>query len=404
MGKSRPGWRQVGVLHLEPRRSAATVGCIVMGLLAVAVVLAALAYRTDSWPEAWRPTEPVPDLVPLIVAGVAGFLAVLFLIGAIANGRRWRTSRTVERLSDDPALLPFLPDTVAPPPVSRAAVVPPLEVTVVNARKLPKVRVKLQRVSAHGNVIGRRPLQIAYLRLFENQPRIRTFVEGAWREFGYVYFLRSAASVTPAELRSARRVGDVSAMFIASRERLLAECRRRAGQVEPKGRVRYTNVGHATIRVRDRYGSYPLCPLLCHGGFWRVAVDTLLERVDLVVLDLSGFRPENAGTRYELQRVVDRFPIERVVFLVDPQSNQRFLTTQIHEAWSLMAEGSPNAVAEPKQALVAVTDHFHAESSTQSDSSLTNTRLEARRPETRRIAAAAQLRVEHVQSASAVSA
>jgi len=92
------------------------------------------------------------------------------------------------------------------------------------------------------------------------------------------------------------------------------------------------------------------------------------------------------------------------VFLVDPQSNQRFLTTQIHEAWSLMAEGSPNAVAVPKQALVAVTDHFHAESSTQSDSSLTNTRLEARRPETRRIAAAAQLRVEHVQSASAVSA
>ena len=130
----------------------------------------------------------------------------------------------------------------------------------------------------------------------------------------------------------------------------------------------------------------------------------MLERVDLVVLDLSGFRPENAGTRYELQRVVDRFPIERVVFLVDPQSNQRFLTTQIQEAWSLMAEGSPNAVAVPKQALVAVTDYFYAESSMQSDSSHTNTRLMARRAETRRVAAAAQDRVEHAQSASAVTA
>ena len=392
------------MLRLEPTRSGATVGCIFMAVLTLAVVVAALVYRTDSWPEAWRPDEPVPDRVPLIVAGVAGVLALLFLIGAIANGRRWRTSRTVERLSDDPALLQFLPDTGASLPTARAAVVPPLAVTFVKPGKLPKVRVKLQRVSADRNVIGRRPLQIAYLRLFENQPRIRTFVEGAWREFGYVYFLRSAASVTPGELRWARDAGDVSAMFIASRERLLAECGRRTGQVEPKGRVRYSNVGHATIRIRDRYGSYPLCPLLCHGGFWKAAVDTLLERVDLVVLDLSGFRPENAGTRYELQRVVDRFPIERVVFLVDPQSNQRFLTTQIQEAWSLMAEGSPNAVAVPKQALIAVTDYFYAESSMQSDSSHTNTRLMARRAETRRVAAAAQDRVEHAQSASAVTA
>jgi hypothetical protein len=192
-------------------------------------------------------------------------------------------------------------------------------------------------------------------------------------------------------------------MFISSRERLLTQCRQRAGQVEPKGRIRYANVGDATIRVRDRYGSYPLCPLLCHGAFWKAAVDTLLEHVDLVVLDLSGFRPENAGTRYELQRVVDRFPIEHVVLLADPQSNQRFLTVQIQEAWSLMAEGSPNAGATPKQALVAVTDYFYAESSMQSDSSHTNTRLMARRPEPRRVAAMAQDRIDLDQSASAMA-
>ena len=114
------------MLRLEPTRSGATVGCIFMAVLALAVVVAALVYRTDSWPEAWRPDEPVPDRVPLIVAGVAGVLALLFLIGAIANGRRWRTSRTVERLSDDPALLQFLPDTGASLPTARAAVVPPL--------------------------------------------------------------------------------------------------------------------------------------------------------------------------------------------------------------------------------------------------------------------------------------
>jgi hypothetical protein len=192
-------------------------------------------------------------------------------------------------------------------------------------------------------------------------------------------------------------------MFIASRERLVAECGRRTGRVEPKGRTRYANVGDATIRVRDRYGSYPLCPLLCHGAFWKAAVDTLLERVDLVVLDLSGFRPDNAGTRYELQRVVDRFPISHVVLLADPQSNQRFLAAQIQEAWSLMAEGSPNATATPMQALVAVTDYFYAESSMQSSSSHTNTRLMARRAETRRVAAMAQDRIDLDRRATAVA-
>ena len=387
------------MLRLEPTRAAATVGCILMTILTAAVAVAALLYRTDSWPDAWRPHEPVPGAAPLIAAGVAGFLALLFLIGAIANGRRWRTSRTVERLSEDPALAPFLPPVAPPPPTRRAAVVPPLDVRFVKSRKLPKPRVKLQRVSASRNVIGRRPLQIAYLRLFENQPRLRTFVEGAWREFGYVYFLRSAASVTPAELHWARSTGDLSAMFIASRERLVAECGRRAGQVDPKGGARYANIGATTIRVRDRYGSYPMCPLLCHGVFWKAAVDTLLEGVDLVVLDLSGFRPENVGTRYELQRVVDRFQIERVVLLADPQSNQRFLAAQIHEAWSLMAEGSPNATAAPREALAAVTDYFSTSSSTQPNSSDTTTKLTARRPETRRVATMAQDRIEHGSSA-----
>jgi hypothetical protein len=129
----------------------------------------------------------------------------------------------------------------------------------------------------------------------------------------------------------------------------------------------------------------------------------LLERVDLVVLDLSGFRPQNVGTRYELQRVVDRFPIEHVVFLADPQSNQRFLTAEIQEAWSAMADGSPNAVATPKQAVVAITDYFYADSSMQSDSSHTSTRLMARRPETRRVAAMAQERIEHVSGGGTVA-
>ena len=69
----------------------------------------------------------------------------------------------------------------------------------------------------------------------------------------------------------------------------------------------------------------------------------LLYRADLVVLDLSGMMPGNAGTRYEIQRVIDRIPIERVIFLADRRSDRDYLHDEIGRAWSQMAFGLPNS-------------------------------------------------------------
>ena len=86
---------------------------------------------------------------------------------------------------------------------------------------------------------------------------------------------------------------------------------------------------------------------MCHGGFWKRAVDLLLARVDVVVLDLSGYHREHAGTGYELQRVIDRFPIGRAVMLASGASDERFLRAQVLAAWSQMAAGSPNEGTDP---------------------------------------------------------
>lgn len=232
-------------------------------------------------------------------------------------------------------------------------------------------------------------------------------MQGAWREFGYVHLLRSATSVTPAEYRRAKRSGDFSSFFIASRDQLLTTLNE--GSVQKKGRCRLESIGPATIKTRDRYGSYSVGALLCHGTFWKAAVDELLDRMDLVALDLSGFLPENVGTHYELQRVIDRFPIEGVVFLADDQSNARFITEQLQTAWSHMAAGSPNAGHDPKTALVVRTDSFvHDRATTvqsipgapgqppmqQTQTTEVRTRLVARRADTRRVAAMAQSRLD----------
>ena len=115
-----------------------------------------------------------------------------------------------------------------------------------------------------------------------------------------------------------------------------------------------------------------------------------------MVLDLSGLSLKNAGTLHEVTSIVNRFPIECVVFLADPHSKRRFLDYQLNAAWSRMAVGSPNATGVVRQAVVAVTDVYvrTGGGSGSSDSGSSQVRLVARRSQTRRLAALAQGRRE----------
>jgi hypothetical protein len=367
-----------------------------MALLAIGAVGTGLAYDLDALPKDWGPDPQVPERGIWIAVAVAGMLAVLFITAAIVNARRWHMYRVVLKLSSDPALVSLSQVGERSPAEPRAAAIPPLEVRIMKARKLARPRGRLRRVTVARNVVGHRPLQIAYLRLFENQPRMRTFIEGAWREFGYVHLLRGAASVTRAEYRWARRSGTPSALFVSSREQLLAQLEAQRDQPYRKGRYRFKAIGARTIRVRDRYGSYPMRAILCHGNYWQAAVDLLLDRIDLVSFDLSGLTERNVGTLFELHRVIDRFPIERVVFLADQRSNHRFLASVIQEAWLQMAEGSPNATAGARIAEVVVTDYYarSAQGGQQGQATQVQVRLLARRRQTRRVANRAQERTE----------
>ena len=188
--------RQETVLHLEgsPHALAVTYGVLTsMTLGGLAVVLldpGGLFARIP--PEIHAALASTPALTVGVV------IAFLFAVGAFNHGRRWRTARAVERFSNDPALARYLPPGTPTALRRRAATRPMLQVRVVEpplSRKRPK---PLYRVTERSNVVGRPPLSILYLRVFENQPRARTFVKGAWREFGYVHLLRSATAVDPA--------------------------------------------------------------------------------------------------------------------------------------------------------------------------------------------------------------
>jgi hypothetical protein len=407
VSNQQPRRRQKKVLRLEPSRAAATILRAIAAMIAAAVSVYTGLYHAS--PGSVTYGVPAPGIT--VVAIVAAAVALIMLTGAVVNGIRWHLARAVERLSNDPSLASSIPRDGSPESTLTEQRIPPLQVELVKPRRLPKPR-SLRRVTAVTNITGDRPLAIAYLRLFENEPRTRTFIQSAWREFGYVYFLRSAASVTPAEFRHAKST-DSRGMFLTSREQFATELAKPPPAPIARRRQVLRNIAPRAIKVWDWYGSYLPMGYLCHGTIWKLAVEDLLRHVDLVVLDLSGFTPRNRATGHELQRVIDLFPIGRVMFLADGHSDRRFLCDQIHAAWQKMATGSPNSGVLPKTASLAVTDHYRRSQQAQANANplvpgqmaaqqtRPPLRLLTARRQSRRLAAAAQSRVLQAQPATA---
>ncbi|MEV5839671.1 hypothetical protein [Nocardia sp. NPDC052112] len=292
------------------------------------------------------PEAVVPTIAALVV------LSLIIIAVATPRWRRWYAAHTAEKWSGDPAYAAALSHLGPDPQYFRASEIPPLRVQFVNPKS---VDYRLTVVSAARNVFKWPPLEIAYLRLFENQARVRNFLHGAWREFGYVYILRSSGSVSPAEIARARADNAIRTMFAASPRTFRTAVAGFGSDPLPPGKHRLTGITNTPERVDDPAGSYPVRALLCHGSFWKSAVDLLLARVDLVAVDLSGYVPANTGTQFELQRVIDRFPINRAVLLCDAGSDRAFIEAQVRYHWSQMAAGSPNAGNAERTILIAVT-------------------------------------------------
>jgi hypothetical protein len=312
---------------------------VVVGIVLVVYGVLALFHRVPRLTD-----QSGEDLSPTMIW--VGIGCLVLTVGAVRQVRRSQVAREVERLSNDAQLASVTTDVAASG--RRATSIPVLNVEFTGD---PGVgyRTTLPRAVAHPD----EPLHILFLRLFDNVTGTQRFVNSSWRRFGYVHVLRSASQVHASELAAAKDSGSVAELFIATPAQLdaalLVQATGKWDEPRPHGFV-------AQLRwiFNKERGRYPVRALLCHGSFWQFAIDLLLERMDLVVIDLTGYRPANAGTRFEVQRVIDRYPIARVTLLADHASDQRFLRAQIHAMWAQMAEGSPNAGGGSRSVTVLV--------------------------------------------------
>ena len=78
------------------------------------------------------------------------------------------------------------------------------------------------------------------------------------------------------------------------------------------------------------------------------AVAEFTAASDVVLMDLRGFSTSNQGCRTEMELIFDSFPVSKIVFLVDTDSDMRGVEAAIRERWESMSKDSPNlSLREP---------------------------------------------------------
>ena len=95
----------------------------------------------------------------------------------------------------------------------------------------------------------------------------------------------------------------------------------------------------------DPDGRHRVNEFFCRADTWQMTMTRLAALSDAVLMDLRGFAPTNQGCRFELGRLLQAVPLERVLLLMDESSDLPFLERSLHELWQQVDAGSPNRAA-----------------------------------------------------------
>jgi hypothetical protein len=110
-------------------------------------------------------------------------------------------------------------------------------------------------------------------------------------------------------------------------------------------------------READPDGRYRVAEFFCHDDTWRMTMQCLADESDAILMDLRSFSEHNRGCLYELEQLIDRVDLSRVVFLVDETTDMSFLGQWIDRLWAQMATDSPN-----RQTTQPAIQFFHLQS------------------------------------------
>ena len=93
----------------------------------------------------------------------------------------------------------------------------------------------------------------------------------------------------------------------------------------------------------DPDGRFRVNEYFCYDDTWRMTMNQLAAKSDVILMDLRSFSQQNQGCLYELEQLINR--IARVVFLVDQTTDIPFLESWIQSLWRKADQNSPNLKA-----------------------------------------------------------
>ncbi len=183
-----------------------------------------------------------------------------------------------------------------------------------------------------GSTIGARAPRLLVLRVFALGRRSRKLFDRfatLWRHVGSVQLIAgpdlASSTVEPHEFLDflRRRLGD---RFLDSDESIARALERLDTDPDPDGRYRITD-------------------FICRDHAWRTVFGRLAAASDVVLMDLRGFSPANAGCTYEVGELLNVVPCERITFIVDGSTDEAFLTRTLEQARENLDVSSPNVAA-----------------------------------------------------------
>jgi hypothetical protein len=87
---------------------------------------------------------------------------------------------------------------------------------------------------------------------------------------------------------------------------------------------------------RDPDGRCRVHELFCSNATWRATVLALMGRAGVVMLDLREYHPGRLGTRFELEAVLQRVPLSRLIVLVGAAEDLGPVRAEITDAWRMV--------------------------------------------------------------------
>jgi hypothetical protein len=137
-----------------------------------------------------------------------------------------------------------------------------------------------------------------------------------WRYFGPITMIAApdvvARSIDPAEFLQ-YVLGTVGESFIRS----AADLQRRLETVDMR---------------RDPDGRFRVNDFCCADTTWRATVTALMDRADVVLMDLRGVTSQQHGCEFELRELAVHLPPERIVLVVDGATDRSFVRAALGNA------------------------------------------------------------------------